>query len=527
MRQEPRAGRSDKDNDNDDDDDDDDGGGGGVAGGRELYQQHNHCTVTFCRATNSRPILRCQGPNFFREPAKGFILATRNFASLFIRLYLSAIQTAVMSDVEDSNAAAAPETLHEEDRDDQQEKELGDYDVEDAGDSDKESDALSDVDEDQFDEYDPGAAQIEEKPVEIDEDVARTLKAGKRKGQAVRKPKEGRREKKRSRQDDNDGADGEIQTGKRQRAGPSAAASRSERASPEPVPEENLTPEERRKRAIERAAAKDIKKPSQRRRKKDEIDLENDLAERIDMLSQTMAKACEADNAARLANQPANNKLRVLPEVMSLLNSNNQQDAIVDPDHNFLRAVTWFLEPLQDGSLPAYTIQRDIFNALLRLPIEKDSLKASGLGKVVLFYTKSKKPEIGIKRIAERLLGDWSRPILNRTDDYKKRHIETRDFDYQAAKLRQSAGAQFTLSQRSGPPATQLTRREIEREKILAQPDKGGNRARVTGLPSSYSVAPKSTFTTSSQQGPEYRPIGATGDAAFRKMVQKNKAKKK
>lgn len=336
-----------------------------------------------------------------------------------------------MSDVEDSAAAAAPETLHEEDRDDQQEKELGDYDVEDAGDSDAVSDALSDVDEDQFEDYNPENARIEDKPVEIDEDVARTLKAGKRKGQAVRKPKEGRREKKRSRQDDNDGADGEIQTGKRRRAGPSAAASRSERASPEPVPEENLTPEERRKRAIERAAAKDVKKPSQRRRKKDEIDLENDLAERIDVLSQAMGKACEADNNARLAGQPANNKLRILPEVMSLLNSNNQQDAIVDPDHNFLRAVTWFLEPLQDGSLPAYTIQRDIFNALLRLPIEKDSLKASGLGKVVLFYTKSKKPEIGIKRIAERLLGDWSRPILNRTDDYKKRHIETRDFDYQ------------------------------------------------------------------------------------------------
>ncbi|KAK8074345.1 transcription factor IWS1 [Apiospora phragmitis] len=432
-----------------------------------------------------------------------------------------------MSDMEDSPAAAAPETLHEEEADDQQ-KELGDYDVEAAGDSDKDSDALSEVDEDQFDDYDPAAAQIEEKPVEIDEDVARTLKAGKRKGQAVRKPKEGRREKKRSRQqDDNDGADGEIQTGKRRRGAP-AASSRSERASPEPVPEENLTPEERRKRAIERAAAKDVKKPSARRRKKDEIDLENDLAERIDILSQTMAKACEADNAARAEGQPANNKLRILPEVMSLLNSNNQQDAIVDPDHNFLRAVTWFLEPLQDGSLPAYTIQRDIFNALLRLPIEKDSLKASGLGKVVLFYTKSKKPEIGIKRIAERLLGDWSRPILNRTDDYKKRHIETRDFDYQYGRQTPPDG-RFPVHPLAapGPPATQISRRDAERERILAQPTKDANRARVVGLPSSYSVAPKSTFTTNSQQGPEYRPIGASGDAAFRKIMLKNKAKKK
>ena len=54
---------------------------------------------------------------------------------------------------------------------------------------------------------------------------------------------------------------------------------------------------------------------------------------------------------------------------------------------------------------------------------------SSGIGKVVLYYTKSKRPEIGIKRIAERLLADWSRPILKRSDDYKKRKIATADYD--------------------------------------------------------------------------------------------------
>ena len=114
-----------------------------------------------------------------------------------------------------------------------------------------------------------------------------------------------------------------------------------------------------------------------------------------------------------------------------MLNRNRNQAAIVDPDTNFLQHVKFFLEPLNDGSLPAYQIQREIFDALLRLPIEKDTLMSSGIGKVVLFYTKSKRPELNIKRMAERLLGEWSRPILKRTDDYRKRHVETRDFDYQ------------------------------------------------------------------------------------------------
>lgn len=104
---------------------------------------------------------------------------------------------------------------------------------------------------------------------------------------------------------------------------------------------------------------------------------------------------------------------------------------MLDPDTNFLQHVKFFLEPLNDGSLPAYNIQRDIFTALTRLNIEKETLLSSGIGKVVLFYTRSKKPEPSIKRMAERLLGEWSRPILKRTDDYKKRHIETREFDYE------------------------------------------------------------------------------------------------
>lgn len=144
-----------------------------------------------------------------------------------------------------------------------------------------------------------------------------------------------------------------------------------------------------------------------------------------------MEKACALDNNARENNEPAIHKLKMLPTVVQLLNRNTVQHSIVDPDTNFLQSVKYFLEPLPDGSLPAYTIQRDLFAALARLPIEKEALLSSGIGKIVLFYTKSKKPEIGVKRTAERLLGDWSRPILKRSDDFKQRKVATREFDHQ------------------------------------------------------------------------------------------------
>lgn len=149
----------------------------------------------------------------------------------------------------------------------------------------------------------------------------------------------------------------------------------------------------------------------------------------IEEVRKRMTDAARLDSIARKENRPAMHKLKMLPEVVSLLNRNQYVNSLIDPEINLLEAVKFFLEPLDDGSLPAYNIQRDLMAALLRLPINKETLIASGIGKVIVFYTKSKRPEIGIKRQAERLLAEWTRPILQRSDDYSKRVYEEVDFD--------------------------------------------------------------------------------------------------
>jgi len=404
-----------------------------------------------------------------------------------------------------------------------------------TGGSDNESD-LSEVDEAEFADFDPTSVALEDRPlVGIDEDVARTLKASKRKradGEGKR-AKEGKRDKKKkSRRDSDEDPDGVEMDGKRIRKpkrieGDRERTKERRKATPEPENEENLTPEERRRRALDRAMDAALKNPNKRRRKKDEVDLEEAFDDEIAALKIRMEKACEADNLARENDKPALNKLQMLPEVVALLNRNTVQHSIVDPDTNFLQSVKFFLEPLNDGSLPAYNIQRDIFSALTRLPIEKEALLSSGIGKVVLYYTKSKKPEIGIKRTAERLLGEWSRPILKRSDDYKKRKIETREFDHRAAELAfRPSGTQSSQMQmsQSGP---RLSAREIERERLLA-PKIISNRARMESSNSSYTIAPRSTFDASEkgEQDKSSRPIGAGGIEAFRKMTMKNGKKR-
>lgn len=173
-----------------------------------------------------------------------------------------------------------------------------------------------------------------------------------------------------------------------------------------------------------------LKKTTGRRRKKGgDIDLDAMADAEIEDMRKRMSAAAEADNNDRANGIPAHNKLKMLPEVVALLNKNTLKENIVDPDTNLLEAVRFFLEPLSDGSLPAYNIQREIFAALAKLPINKDSLVASGIGKVIMFYCKSKRPEPTIKRQAERLFNDWTRPILKRTDDYRKKQFSQAEFD--------------------------------------------------------------------------------------------------
>jgi transcription factor SPN1 len=70
-----------------------------------------------------------------------------------------------------------------------------------------------------------------------------------------------------------------------------------------------------------------------------------------------------------------------------------------------------------------------------------------------------------------------------------------------------------------------LSSRDIERERLLAQPIKG-NRARFENTNTSYTVAPKSTFDASKGLDPSSRPIGASGMEAFRKMTAKGGKKR-
>ncbi|KAJ9355397.1 hypothetical protein DTO027B9_4154 [Paecilomyces variotii] len=374
--------------------------------------------------------------------------------------------------------------------------------------SDDES-VLSEVDEAQFEDFDPDNVAIEERPaLAIDEENLKLIGRHKRKrdGEDGERPKrkEGRRKKRRD--DEEVGGEEAEGKGRRRRDG-----DRKRRKEATPEDEEHLDPATRRRRALDRAMDEALKKPTKRRaRKADGIDLEQMADAEIEDVRKRMTQAAQLDAVNRREGKPAMHKLRMLPEVVSLLNRNQYVNSLVDPEINLLEAVKFFLEPLDDGSLPAYNIQRDLMNALAKLPINKEALIASGIGKVIVFYTKSKRPEPGIKRQAERLLAEWTRPILQRSDDYSKRVYQEADFD------------PTKLAMRPQVLNAQATAAEARARELL--PPRLANRARVDQTHTSYTVVPRSTVV---QESKFARPLGASGEDRFRRMKARQIAAQK
>lgn len=103
-------------------------------------------------------------------------------------------------------------------------------------------------------------------------------------------------------------------------------------------------------------------------------------------------------------------------------------------DNNLLEGVRRWLEPLPDKSLPALNIQTFMFDQLTRLDIDTNVLKESGLGRIVLFYTKCKRVSTPIARLAEELVSAWSRPIIKRSASYRDRMIPTLALDEDGAR---------------------------------------------------------------------------------------------
>ncbi|PIA61629.1 hypothetical protein AQUCO_00300861v1 [Aquilegia coerulea] len=132
--------------------------------------------------------------------------------------------------------------------------------------------------------------------------------------------------------------------------------------------------------------------------------------------------AAEEDAELNRKSQPAVNKLKKVPVLTQFLCKKHLQLEFLD--HGVLCVLKKWLEPLPDGSLPNVSVRTSILQILSEYPIDLnlydriDQLKKSGLGKVIMFLSRSDEETTCNKKIARDLVNKWSRPIFSISAQY-------------------------------------------------------------------------------------------------------------
>ncbi|CAN4097851.1 unnamed protein product [Withania somnifera] len=131
----------------------------------------------------------------------------------------------------------------------------------------------------------------------------------------------------------------------------------------------------------------------------------------------------EEDAELNRQSKPAINKLKKLPLLIDVLSKKQLQQEFLD--HGVLTLLRTWLEPLPDGSLPNINIRAAILKILTDYPIDleqydrREHLKKSGLGKVIMFLSKSDEETTSNRKLAKDLVDKWSRPIFNKSTRFE------------------------------------------------------------------------------------------------------------
>lgn len=271
----------------------------------------------------------------------------------------------------------------------------------------------------------------------------------------------------------------------------------------------NEDPATRKRRLLEEKMDQAVKNKTLKRRKADEDDLERMQDDRIDLLKNKMIEAANLDVEKNSQGQIASEKFKLLREVMDTLNKADLAISILD--NNLLEAVRLWLEPLPDASMPSYQIQKELLQSLTTLPVKTDHLVASGIGKVLVFYQRSKRTEPTLKKIVDRLISEWTRPILNKSDSYKDRTIKFND--YNKSKYTNQLSS---LKKNKTVEAKSLYEQQAERRNRAAIPS-----ARTTA----YKIAPKvdpSLLMRQQRGGEMFNRINRKMTNSKKKVVKKS-----
>ncbi|CAL9059775.1 protein IWS1 homolog 1-like [Musa acuminata AAA Group] len=248
----------------------------------------------------------------------------------------------------------------------------------------------------------------------------------------------------------------------------------------------------------------------------------------VEHLMAELEVTAEEDAELNRQNKPAINKLRKLPLLIEVLSKKKLQQEFLD--HGVLTLLKNWLEPLPDGSLPNMNIRTAILKLLSDFPIDleqydrREQLKKSGLGKVIMFLSKSDEETTSNRKLAKELVDKWSRPIFNKSTRFE----DMRSFEDERAPYRRPS------SQKQVAKATGLQSRDDDVDLAeFSQGRKSGNAAarqhasRPEALPLDFVVRPQSKVDPEEVRARAKQVVQDQRRLKMNKRLQQLKAPKK
>ncbi|GMT05621.1 hypothetical protein PENTCL1PPCAC_27795, partial [Pristionchus entomophagus] len=170
---------------------------------------------------------------------------------------------------------------------------------------------------------------------------------------------------------------------------------------------------------------KSEKKKVRRRKKDGGMDIINDDDGAIEHLVSSMKKAASDDRHSNAERRPATRKRQMLSSVKSMLLRSDLVETMIDG--GMMSAISEWLAPLPDKSLPALEIRTELLKILQGFArLDQGVLKQSGLGKAVMMLFKHPRETKDNRKLAHKLISDWARPIFQIDTDFRSMSREDR-----------------------------------------------------------------------------------------------------
>ncbi|GLU10644.1 hypothetical protein SLE2022_274300 [Rubroshorea leprosula] len=198
---------------------------------------------------------------------------------------------------------------------------------------------------------------------------------------------------------------------------------------------------------------KELFKMGKKRKKNEKSPAE--IALLVENVMAELEVTAEEDAELNRQGKPAINKLKKLPLLTEVLSKKQLQSEFLD--HGVLTLLKNWLEPLPDGSLPNINIRAAILKILSDFPIDLDQhdrreqLKRSGLGKVIMFLSKSDEETTSNRKLAKDLVDKWSRPIFNKSTRFEDmRNIDDDRVPFRRPTVKKPANRAAAMDSRDG-----------------------------------------------------------------------------